>query len=130
MQATPTPSQSSPTFFSSQSWKRFQNETLNHVPLLALDREGNIQTLTRAARQVLEYGSDTALDECFFSHVHKHNMRRVMQDLADMVSRGKQRTQWLLRLRTGNGRWRWYRASVQNQLGQPEDHIQIRLRPL
>jgi len=53
-----------------------------------------------------------------------------MQDLANMVSRGKQRTQWLLRLRTGNRRWRWYRAAVQNNLGQEEGHIRIRLRPM
>ncbi len=53
-----------------------------------------------------------------------------MQDLANMVSRGKQRTQWLLRLRTGNKRWRWYRATVQNNLGQEEAHIRIRLRPV
>jgi PAS domain-containing protein len=128
MQASPSPSTSS--LFSSSGWKRFQTEDLPHVPVLTLDREGNIQSLTRAARQALEYSSDTDLDECFFAHVHKHNMRRVMQDLADMVSRGKQRTQWLLRLQTGNGRWRWYRASVQNNLGHQTDHIQVRLRPL
>lgn len=98
--------------------------------MLTLDREGNIQTLTRAARQALEYGPDGSLDECFFSHVHKHNMHRVMRDLADMVSRGKQRAQWLLRLETGNNRWRWYRAAVRSHLGEPADSIQIRLRPL
>lgn len=130
MQASPSPSTSATPFFSPQNWKRFQEQSLPHVPVLTLDRKGNIQTLTRAARQVLEYGAETHLDECFFSHVHKHNMRRVMQDLADMVSRGKQRTQWLLRLQTGNDRWRWYRASVHNNLGQQEDHIHIRLRPL
>jgi PAS domain-containing protein len=130
MQSSTAPSSSSPPFFSSQSWKRFQNDALPHIPILTLNREGTIQTLTPAARQVLEYGSDMSLDDCFFTHVHKHNMRRVMQDLADMVSRGKQRTQWLLRLRTGNERWRWYRAAVRNNLGRQEDHIRIRLRPL
>jgi PAS domain-containing protein len=123
-----SPSRSS--LFSSPVWKRFQTDALPHIPLLTLDREGNIQSLTRAARQALEYSADADLDECFFAHVHKHNMRRVMQDLADMVSRGKQRSQWLLRLQTGNGRWRWYRASVQNNLGQQADHIQVRLRSL
>jgi len=57
-------------------------------------------------------------------------MRRVMQDLANMVSRGKQRAQWLLRLRTGNERWRWYRVAVENNLGRQDDHIRIRLRPV
>lgn len=133
MQASPSSSpsqQSASSLFSNSSWKRFQGKMLPHVPLLTLDREGNIQTLTRAARRALEYTDDASIDECFFSHIHKRNVRRVMQDLANMVSRGKQRAQWLLRLRTGNGRWRWYRTSVQNNLGQQEDHIRIRLRPM
>jgi PAS domain-containing protein len=111
-------------------WKRFQDDTIPHVPILTLDREGNIESLTPAARRLLEYPDGASLDECFFTHVHKHNLSRVMRDLADMVSRGKQRTQWLLRLRTGNDRWRWYRASVQNNLGRQEDHIRVRLRSL
>lgn len=124
------PSQSTTPFFSDKKWKRFQEDSIPHLPLLILDREGNIKTMTRAARRALEYSSDASIDECFFSHVHKRNMRRVMRDLANMVCRGKQRTQWLLRLRTGNERWRWYRASVENNLGREEGHIRVRLRPL
>jgi len=67
--------------------------------------------------------------DCFFSHVHRRNIQRVMRDLADMVSRGKQRTRWLLRLRTGNDRWRWYRAEVRNRLREDEQ-ILVRLRSL
>lgn len=115
--------------FFDQGRKRFQKEVLPHRPVLTLDRDGNIQSLTRAARSILEYSPDDRVDECFFSHVHKRNMRRVMQDLAHMVCRGKQQAQWLLRLRTGNDRWRWYRASAENQLGQPSDRILVRLRP-
>lgn len=95
-----------------------------------LDREGDIQFLTRAARATLEYTSDDRVDECFFAHVHKRNMQRVMRDLADMVCRGKQRARWLLRLRTGNGRWRWYRASAQNRLRAEANDILVRLRTL
>lgn len=120
----------SSSFFSEKRWKRFQNDAIPHIPILTLDREGNIEALTPAARRLLEYSDDAPLDECFFTHVHKRNMNRVMRDLADMVSRGKQRTQWLLRLQTGNDRWRWYRASVQNNLGRQEDHIRVRLRSL
>lgn len=115
---------------SEKNWKRFQDDAVPHVPILTLDREGNIEELTPAARRLLEYSDDTPVDECFFAHVHKRNMSRVMRDLADMVCRGKQRTQWLLRLRTGNKRWRWYRASVQNHLGRQEDRIHVRLRSL
>ena len=84
----------------------------------------------RSARSVLEYAPDAHVDPCFFSHVHARNMRRVMHDLADVVCRGKQRVQWLVRLRTGNERWRWYRAFVRNRLGRVEDCILVRLRPL
>jgi len=129
MQSSSAQTVSSP-FFSDDDWKRFQDDVLPHLPILTLDREGNIQSLTRAARQALEYSSETALNTCFFSLVHKRNMGRVMRDLAHMVCRGKQRAQWLLRLRTGNDRWRWYRASAQNKLGTGEDHILVRLRPL
>lgn len=122
-----SPSQD-PSFFEG-SRKRFQKQGLSHVPVIILDREGTIRSMTGAARQLLEYPSDACMDDCFFSYVHKRNMRRVMRDLAHMVCRGKQRAQWLLRLRTGNQRWRWYRATVQNNLGRQEDHILIRLRP-
>lgn len=125
METSPTLS----TFYSGPTQKRFPETTAPHVPLLTLDREGTIQSLTEAARRMLEYTSDTALDPCFFSHVHASNQHRVMRDLADMVSRGKQRAKWLFRLRTGNSRWRWFRAFVRNELGQ-DGAIRIRLRPL
>lgn len=125
----PTPSAAADSSLP-ETRKRFRGEGPPTRPLVILDREGTIQALTPAARSVLEYGSDAHVDSCFFSHVHARNMRRVMHDLADMVCRGKQRVQWLLRLRTGNERWRWYRAFVRNQLGQDEDAILVRLRPL
>jgi PAS domain-containing protein len=95
-----------------------------------VDRDGTIQNLNEPARRVLEYASDVSIDRCFFSHVHGRNLRRVMRDLAHMVSHGKQRTRWLLRLQTGNGRWRWYRTIVRNRLDDPDGLIQIHLRPL
>ena len=130
MQTLSSPSRSTSPFFSDRSRKRFQEESSPHIPILKLDREGTIQTLTPAARRALEYTSNASIDSCFFAHVHKRNMRRVMRDLAHMVCRGKQQTHWLLRLRTGNERWRWYRTSVQNNLDQKEGYILIQLRPL
>jgi len=100
------------------------------VAVLTLDRDGTIQSVTDAARRVLEHPCPSDLDPCFFAHVHANNQHRVMRDLADMVCRGKQRAQWLLRLRTGNKRWRWYRATVRSELRQEEGHIHVRLRPL
>lgn len=101
-----------------------------HVPLLLLDEEGMIQTATRAARGILEYPSDGSIEPCFFSHVHGRNLRRVMRDLAHMVCQRMHRARWLLRLRTGKGRWRWYRAEVESQLDRPDGRIQVRLHPL
>lgn len=101
-----------------------------HVPVLALDRQGTIQHLNKPARRALEYRSDATVDDCFFSHVHGRNLRRVMRDLAHMVGHRKQRARWLLRLRTGNGRWRWYRAIARNRLDQSNSLIQVHLRPL
>lgn len=130
MPSTPVSADSQSSIFFDKVRKRFQKETIPHLPVLTLDREGNIKSVTRAARNMLEYSAEECIDSCFFAHVHGRNMRRVMRDLAHMVSRGKQRAQWLLRLRTGNHRWRWYRAAVQNDLGRQEDHILVRLRSL
>jgi hypothetical protein len=100
------------------------------VPTLDLDRDGTILHSNEPARRVLEHPPDASLDPCFFSHVHGYNLRRVMRDLAHMVSHRKQRARWLLRLRTGNGRWRWYRALVRNYLDRSDARIRVRLRPL
>ena len=126
----PSPTSSRPpSFFSSPTRKRFQKSSVApHLPVLFLDRHGTIESLTDGARRLLEYSSDAALDPCFFSHVHRSNQHRVMRDLADMVCRGKQRAQWLLRLRTGKKRWRWYRASVEHD--PSNDTIRVQLRPL
>lgn len=110
--------------------KRLQTPVRDVVPLLALGRDGTIRSTTRAANQLLEYSSDASLGDSFFAHVHPKHRRRVMRDLADMVSRGKRQAQWLLRLRTGNERWRWYRASVHNHLADDTERMLVRLRPM
>jgi len=107
-----------------------KDDDLSHAPILTLDRDGTIQHLTEPARRVLEYAPNATPDPCFFSHVHGRNLRRVMRDLAHMVSHRKQRAQWLLRLRTGNGRWRWYRAIARNHLDHSNASIRVHLRPL
>lgn len=98
-------------------------------PQLVLDREGAIQDLNEGARDVLDYSEDEIIEANFFSHVHGRNLRRVMRDLAQMVSCNRQRARWLLRLRTGSDRWRWYRVSVLNRLPSVGE-IQLRLRLL
>lgn len=100
------------------------------IPMLSLGQEGTIQHITEAAKRVLEYSSEASLNSCFFTHVHGDNLRQVMRDMADMVCHCRKYSQWLLRLRTGNDRWRWYRAKVRNHLDEPETFIQLRLHPL
>lgn len=120
---TPPPS----PFSFAPEWKRFRPVEDLLIPVLAIDAEGTIQHVSKAARRLLEYPLETAIDSYFFSHVHGKNLYRVMQDVAHMVCCGQQQASWLLRLRTGRGRWRWYRAAVQNRLHGAEGLILIRL---
>lgn len=106
------------------------SEVSPDVPLLILDENGTIENLTQEARQVFEHSPDEPIERNFFSHIHGQNLQRVMRDVARMVSDRKKRAQWLLRIRTGNRRWRWCRALAENHLHQPEESIRVLLRPL
>lgn len=108
--------------------KRFQEHFDLSPPLITLDSEGSIQHLTPAARRLLEYKPDQAPEPCFFSHIHGKNLYRVMRDVADMVCRGKSQAMWLARLRTGQGRWRWYKVTATSRLASPEETITLHLR--
>ncbi len=104
------------------------SEEVPHVPRLHLTRDALIQDGNAAARRVLGHDLDDDLQPNFFSYVHGRNLRRVMRDLAHMVNHGMQRARWLLRLRTGTDRWRWFRAAARNRLSSEED-ILVYLRP-
>lgn len=110
--------------------KRFREPVSPHTPALLLGADGTVQHITPAARHLLEYKADQQIESCFFSHVHGRNLYQVMRDVADMVCYGKASASWLLRLRTGQGRWRWYKASVKNQLNLGEGTILVNLRDL
>lgn len=112
------------------SRKRFPRSVRDVLPLMALGHDGSICSTTRAARTLLEYPPDASMENSFFVHVHPEHRPRVMRDLADMVSRGKRHAQWLLRLRTGHERWRWYRASAQPDRIDGAERILVHLRPL
>lgn len=124
---TETPSALSAGESFEPNWKRFQS---GRVPLVVLSGDGTIQDISPAARRMLEYGHDKDLSPCFFSHVHGRNMYQVMRDVADMVCYGKPRANWLIRLRTGGGRWEWVRATVTNELSGPERAIRVVLNSL
>lgn len=133
---TNTSSRNAPT--SSLAWKRFRKEKspsrdtdkAAHVPLIVLDAEGTVKHMTRAAKRLLEYAPSDTFDRCFFTHVHGRNLYRTMQDLAHMVCHRKRQASWLLRLRTGTGRWRWFKAEVRSLLNEPESEIHIGVQPL
>ena len=97
------------------------------TPALFLGADGSILHVTPAALRLLEYPSDASIDPYFFTHVHGKNMYRVMQDVAHMVCHRQGQTSWLLRLRTGHGRWRWYRATVYNRLEDDPACIRVEL---
>jgi PAS domain-containing protein len=126
---SPTDSRSAESSsFSSAVWKRFQSSLDAPLPLIALDAEGTIVDLTPEARALLDYSPNAELDPCFFTHVHGRNLEIVMRDLAHMVCYRKQQASWLLRMRTGKGRWRWYRASARPLPDASSPRILVRLR--
>jgi PAS domain-containing protein len=108
-------------------WKRFRRAPLP-APVITINGEGTVLETTPAARQMLEYGREDVIDPCFFAHVHGKNLYQVMRDVADMVCYGKKRASWLARLRTGRGRWRWFKANAQVSARDGESVIEIGLR--
>lgn len=103
---------------------------MSYRPQLLLDAEGSITELTPSARQLLEYPSDAPVERCFFSHVHQKNLFQVMRDVAQMVTVGKPRASWLLRLRTGRRRYQWFKMEVRNRLQQRERDICVEVSPI
>ncbi len=110
--------------------KRFQEVIPPLTSALVLDQEGNIRHITPAARRLLEYKAHQSVKASFFAHIHSSNLYQVMRDVADMVCYGKAKASWLIRLRTGKNRWRWYKANAQNLLKAPAGAIAIYLRDL
>lgn len=79
---------------------------------------------------MLEYAPDDHVPPSFFSHVHGRNLYQVMRDVANIVCYGKPRARWLLRLRTGRGRWQWFRASITPEMSGGELSIHVSLTEL
>lgn len=80
-----------------------------------------------SALRLLSYRSKSSMSPCFFSHVHGKNLYQVMRDVADMVCYGKPRASWLLRLRTGDGRWRWFKVLAECSIDEPDRTIELTL---
>jgi PAS domain S-box-containing protein len=107
--------------------KRFQNPILQ-TPRIVLDEDGTVREVSTSALRMLDYRSQSAMNPSFFSYVHGKNLYQVMRDVADMVCYGKPRATWLLRLRTGDGRWRWFKVNAQISEDNDERMIELILR--
>lgn len=97
---------------------------------VCVSADGTIADVGEGARRLLEYEENDVLDPCFFTHVHQRNLYQVMRDVAEMVTLGKPRASWIVRLRTGRHRWTWVRATVQNRLHDALHVIRIDLSPI
>ena len=111
-------------------WKRFRDDIHPHRPILVVDARARIQHLTPAGRSLLEYGTGQDLPTLVFALIHDKHLYRAMRDVADMVCYRRKQASWMLRLRTGQGRWRWYQATAENHLHETPPTIQVRLRDL
>ena len=98
-----------------------------YVPAVAINQKGLIECLTVAARKLLEYKPDQHIERPFLSHIHRRNMYRIVRDLEEMMLYGRERASWLLRLRTGRARWRWYKAEAERR-SQPSEASAINVR--
>jgi hypothetical protein len=98
------------SFFRQELGERLGAPASDVPPRIILDADGRIQALSSTARTALEYGPDASPPPNFFSHVAGCSLGQVLRDLGRMVNGDRRRARWLLRLRTGTGRWCWYRA--------------------
>lgn len=113
-----------------RSRKTETQEIPPHVPRIELNQNGDIEHMNAGALRVLEYSTHESFKACFFSHVHRRNLWRVMRDLADLIQRKLQCTRWLLRLRTGKGRYCWFRARAENVRFRSMIGVRVLLQPL
>lgn len=110
--------------------KRFRSDYSALPPSVVLGADGMIKQVTPAACRLLRYRQDQDIKPSFFSHVHGKNLYQVMRDVADMVCYGKSAASWLLRLRTGQGDWRWFKATVKSAMNGDDGAIYIHLHDL
>ncbi len=106
--------------------KRFQPFS-QHQPRITVDLEGTVLEITKAALRLLEFSETVEMSKCFFTLVHGRNLRQVMSDVGDMVHHGKAHASWLLRLRTGHGRWRWYKVTARPFSTDVQRKVQLTL---
>jgi len=110
--------------------KRFQEDLAVVGPSFVLTPDGMIEHVSPVARRLLDYRMDQTIKPSFFGHIHAKNLYQVMRDVADMVCYGKGTANWLVRLRTGKGHWRWFKVTAKNMLHGKTGGIHINLHDL
>ncbi len=106
--------------------KRFQLRP----PHLVVDSNGHLTALSPDARALLEFPPGQRIETNFFSHVHSRNQYRVMRDVASLLLFDKTRCEWLLRMRSGRGRWLWFQATATCDECDEGARIGIMLEPM
>lgn len=105
-------------------------ETDEERARLLLDAQGRLKHVSKAARRLLGYYTSQRIESSFFNLVHEQHRTRIMWELAEMVGRHRQRAEWLVRIKTGHGPWRWYQIQAYNRLHRSQDRgIRLELAP-
>lgn len=119
------PSQSDPPT-AKRNQETASSEAPRHVPCLDLSPGGTIQRGNEAAQRMLKDLSGDPVGANLFAYVHNGNLRRLLRDVDRMRDRTLEEAQWILGLRFGNDRWRWYRIVARNRLSS-DDVVRLRL---
>ena len=107
--------------------KRFHNPSF---PTAVLAADGNVLHLSPAAKRLLGYSQSEPVEVSFFSLIHRNQLFQVMRDVADMVCHGKSSATWLLRLRSVQGRWQWFKADAHYRPDEPHAPLTVILRSM
>ena len=86
------------------------------ISTLFVNSDGIITTTNPVALKKLGYPSSNQLPSSFFNLVHRQFHYRVIRDIAEMVHHNRSKSEWLLRLKTGNGNWKWFKVTATNEL--------------
>ncbi len=97
---------------------------------LIIDSNGHLTELSPDARALLEFPPKQRIESNFFSHIHSRNQYRVMRDVASLLLFDKPRCEWLLRMRSGRGRWLWFQAVATCEECDGSARIGIMLEPM
>ena len=64
---------------------------------------------------MLGYEPESAIEPCFFAHIHGRNLLQVMRDVASMICQGKASARWIVRMKTATSDWIWMRLTAHHE---------------